>query len=119
MILHLPLPPSLNNAFPTVRIRGKNRRVPSAEYKAWKMGAGLIALQQWRARGSPLFARHYASHWRFNIDHGGDIGNREKCGTDLLVATIPGFPGDQWCDRILIERDRTIEGAVVEVTQLR
>ena len=115
MKLRLPLPPSLNNSFVNVPGRG---RVPSKAYAAWKKEAQPFIFNQWMAQAQPRFVKHYALHYRFNIDHKSDIGNREKCATDLIVATIPGFPGDQWCDQISIARDRTIEGAIVEVVQL-
>lgn len=118
MLITMPLPPSLNNAFATVTIKGKSRRIISREYKAWKLAATGIVIDQWQAQGQPKFSKPFALHYRFNIDHKSDIGNREKCATDLLVAVIPGFPGDQWCDRITIDRDRTIDGAVVEVVSL-
>lgn len=118
MILDLPLPPSLNNAFADMIVKDRVRRIPSREYKAWKVEAAALVLEQWAAQGQPSFGRHFALHWQFNIDHRGDIGNREKCGTDILVATIPGFPGDQWCDRIVIERTATVEAARVTVSQM-
>lgn len=118
MHLRFPLPPSLNNAFASVTIKGKSRRIVTREYKAWKNEVAPLLIDQWDAQGKPAFGRHFALHYRFNINHQSDIGNREKCATDLLVATIPGFPGDQWCDQISIARDRTIDGAIVEVVQL-
>lgn len=114
MILKMPLPPSLNNMFATYN----GRRIPSREYKAWKQAAAPVLMDQWRAAGGDVPGKSYALHYRFNIDHKSDIGNREKAATDLLVATIPGFPGDQWCDEITIRRDRTVDGAVVEIIQL-
>lgn len=115
MKLRLPTPPSLNNAYVNVPGRG---RVPSRELTAWKKEAQGLIFNQWMNAGQPKFHKHYALHYRFNIDHKSDIGNREKCATDLIVATIPGFPGDQWADQISIIRDRTIDGAIVEVVQL-
>lgn len=115
MRLAFPLPPSLNNAYVNVPKRG---RVPSKELSAWKRVAAPDVLSQWVAQGKPAFSKPLALHYRFNINHQSDIGNREKCATDLIVATIPGFPGDQWVNRITIERDRTIDGAVVEIVQL-
>lgn len=114
LTFRLPLPPSLNNMFATFN----GRRIPSREYKAWKADAGPKVMEQWIQQDQALPERHYALHYRVNIDHKSDIGNREKAATDLLVSTIPGFPGDQWCDQISIMRDRTIEGAIVEVMQL-
>lgn len=115
MRLSFPCPPSLNNAYVNVPKRG---RVPSRELSAWKRVAANDIWAQWVAQGKPAFSKPFGLHYRFNINHQSDIGNREKCATDLIVATIPGFPGDQWCNRITIERDRTIDGAVVDVVQL-
>ena len=115
MKLRIPLPPSLNTAYRNVPGVG---RVASNDLKAWKKAAQQLVFNQWMNAGQPKFVKHYALHYRFNINHQSDIGNREKCATDLIVATIPGFPGDQWCDQISIMRDRTIDGAIVEVIQL-
>lgn len=111
LTLALPLPPSLNHAFPTYN----GRRIISREYKAWKIAAGKVVKDQMDALGRwPDVKKHYALHYRFNVNHQSDIGNREKCATDLLVA-MKIVPGDQWCDKLVIERDRTIEGAIVTV----
>jgi hypothetical protein len=114
LTLELPLPPSLNNAFATFN----GRRIISREYKAWKKEAGKVVAEQLATMDrTPDVKKHYALHYRFNLNHQSDIGNREKCATDLLVA-MKIIPGDQWCDRLVIERDRTIEGAVVTVGAL-
>lgn len=111
LTLSLPLPPSLNNMFATFN----GRRIMSREYKAWKAVAGPKAVEQWEEQGKVLPPKGYSLHYRFNIDHKSDIGNREKAATDLLVAVIPGFPDDQWCNEITIKRDRGIDGCIVEV----
>lgn len=114
LTLALPLPPSLNNAFATFN----GRRIISREYKAWKATAGKAVAEQLASMDrAPEVKQHYSLHYRFNINHKSDIGNREKCATDLLVA-MKIIPGDQWCDCLVIERDRTIDGAVVTVRQL-
>lgn len=114
MILTFPMPPSLNNAFATYN----GRRIISRAYKAWKKEAGkAIADQIAEVGATPKIGLHYALHYRFNVNHQSDIGNREKCATDLLVA-MKLIPGDQWCDRIIIERDRSVAGAVVTVEAL-
>ncbi len=111
--LAFPLPPTLNNAFATYQ----GRRIISREYKAWKKDAGEKIADQLSKIGTlPQVKAHYALHYRFNLNHRSDIGNREKCATDLLVA-MKLIPGDQWCDRIIIERDRTIDAALVTVAQ--
>jgi hypothetical protein len=109
--LSFDLPPSLNNAFATYN----GRRIISREYKAWKKTAGEQIAKQ--ISMLPRIPQNYSLHYRFNVDHRSDIGNREKCATDLLVA-MKLIPGDQWCNRILIERDRTVAGAQVIVEAL-
>lgn len=108
LTLSFDIPPSLNNAFATFN----GRRIISREYKAWKKVAGEQISKQISV--IPTIPLHYSLHYRFNVNHRSDIGNREKCATDLLVA-MKLIPGDQWCDRITIERDRSIAGALVTV----
>lgn len=113
----LPMPPSSNNMF--VNAPGKQGgRFPSGAYKAWEKEAARALLDQWEAANRPQIAKPYAVHIRVNLNHQGDIANREKAITDLLVSTIPGFPGDQWANLMVIERDRTVEAARVEVVSL-
>lgn len=114
----LPMPPSANMMFiNSPNLRGKGR-FPSPEYKEWKRLAGATLLYQWQQAGQPSIGKPYAVHIELNLNHQGDIANREKAITDLLVATIPGFPGDQWANRMLIERNRNIAAARVEVVTL-
>jgi Endodeoxyribonuclease RusA len=114
LVANLPLPPSANNLFATYN----GRRIISRAYKAWKKLAGPILLEQWEEAQKPDIGKPYAVHIELNVNHQSDIANREKAITDLLVSTIPGFPGDQWVDRMLIVRNRDIEAARVEVVSL-
>lgn len=114
LTLALPLPPSLNNAYASFN----GNRIPSRQLKAWKKAAKALVIEQWEQQGRPAISKPYALHYRINVNHQSDIGNREKCATDLLVATIPGFPDDKWVNRITIERDRSIDGAIVVVEAL-
>lgn len=114
----LPLPPSSNMMFiNSPNLKGKGR-FPSPAYKRWKKEAGRQLLEAWNAADRPIIGKPYAVHIELNVNHQGDIANREKAITDLLVATIPDFPGDQWVNRMLIERNREIEAARVEVVTL-
>jgi hypothetical protein len=112
----LPLPPSSNMMFAT-DFKTKRRFISKA-YSAWKKEAAATLLEQWRAADQPVIGQPYQVHIELNVNHQGDIANREKAITDLLVATIPGFPGDQWVNRMLIERNRDIPAARVEVMTL-
>lgn len=116
----LPMPPTANNLFATFipKKGGKPRRIISREYKAWRAEAGASLLEQWEASDRPIISPPYAVHIDLNLNHQSDIANREKALVDLLVATIPGFPGDQWVNRILIVRNREIAAARVEVVTL-
>jgi len=114
----LPLPPSANMMFiNSPNMKGKGR-FPSPAYKQWKREAGLLVVKAWNDQFQPEIGTPYAVHIELNVNHQSDIANREKAITDLLVATIPGFPGDQWVNRMLIERNRNIEAARVEVVTL-
>lgn len=117
-ICELPIPPSANMMFINSRNSSGKGRFPSPAYKAWKKEAARRLIDQWEAADKPHIDKPYAVHIALNLNHQADIANREKAITDLLVATIPGFPGDQWVNRMLIERDRTIEAARVEVVTL-
>lgn len=114
----LPMPPSANGLFTEVTIKGKTRRITSRAYKAWKAEAGDALLKQWEAAERPSIGKPYAIHISLNVNHQSDIFNREKAITDLFVATIPGFPDDCWINQGVVARDRTVEGARVEVMTL-
>lgn len=118
LIADLPLPPSANGLFTEVTVKGRTRRITSRDYKAWKKLAGPLLLEQWEAAQKPTIGKPYAVHIEVNVNHQSDIANREKAITDLLVSTIPGFPGDQWVNRMLIVRNREIAAARVEVVTL-
>ena len=114
LTFELPLPPSANNLFSTVIIKGKPRRITTREYKAWRKLAGEALHKQYAAYDCPTVQRHCALHIRLNVNHQSDIANREKAITDLLVTHLD-MPDDCWIDRILIERDRTVEAARVTI----
>lgn len=115
--LDLPLPTSVNGLFVEAagRQKGQGRqRVKTREYKAWLDAAGWALKPQLAAQGAPIlpdtptFGEHYALWIRLNVDHKGDVTNRIKALEDLLVAwniTV----GDQWNDRCLVERDRSLD----------
>lgn len=116
--LDLPLPTSVNGLFvesPSRKAHGKGKpRVKTREYKAWIDAAGWALKPQLQAQGAaiqpdtPTFGRHWALWIRLNVDHQGDVTNRIKALEDLLVAwkiTV----GDQWNDRCVVERDRTLD----------
>lgn len=107
--LDVPMPPSTNNLFKNA---GK-RRIKTGAYAAWQEHALIAMKPQLRAHGAPaarqtpIFDKHWAMWIRVNIDHGSDITNRIKAIEDLFVSW--GLTcGDQWNDRCLVERDRTL-----------
>jgi hypothetical protein len=111
----LPMPPSANMMFINSRNATGRGRFPSPEYKRWKREARATLLDQWEMAGKPQVTKPYAVHIQLNVDHKSDIANREKAITDLLVQTIPDFPGDQWVNRMLIERNRDVPCVIVRV----
>lgn len=80
-VLHLPIPPSANNLFPT----GKHgKRFISPEYDAWQTQAGYELNQQRSPRHAGKVEVSY-EYGRFQDNRRRDIGNLEKAPTDLLV----------------------------------
>lgn len=116
--VELPLPPSANNMFTAIMVKGKQRRIISREYKAWRKDAGEHVLRAWNDADKPTIGKPYQIQIELNVNHQSDIFNREKAITDLLVATIPGFPDDCWINRGIVERNRDIAAARVEVVTL-
>lgn len=114
MTFDLPMPPTSNSMFATVMVKGKPRRITTREYKAWREIAGEALSRQYAAMGAPSVLRPVALTIRLNINYQSDIANREKAITDLLVAGID-MPDDRYIERVVIERDRTVEGAVVTI----
>lgn len=112
MTFDLPMPPTSNSMFATVMVKGKPRRITTREYKAWRASAGEALARQYAVYGGPAVLRPVALTIRLNINYQSDIANREKAITDLLVANID-MPDDRYIERVVIERDRTVEGAVV------
>ena len=112
------MPPSANNMFATVVIKGKVRQIISRDYKAWKATEAHRLVQKWQAAGSPRFAKHLALTIHLGLSYRGDIDNRVKPITDLLRA-IPEFPDDRWIDKIAVERVQDIVGARVLIIQGR
>jgi hypothetical protein len=90
------------------------RRFTSKAYAAWKAAAGDTLGSQYAAYGSPAVQRPVALHIRLGINYQSDIANREKAITDLLVATLD-MPDDRYIDRLVIERDQNVQGAVVTI----
>lgn len=110
MTFDLPLPPSTNMMFINSSNKTGKGRFPSPAYKAWKKEAAKV-LERYSVDTIP---QPYGVHIRVNINHQGDIANREKATCDALVAAKI-ITGDQWINRLIIERDRTVRECSVEV----
>lgn len=113
----LPMPPSTNNMFATVLVKGKPRRIISREYKAWRLDASGEIFTAWTAQGKPAFGPHLLLTIHIGLDYRGDISNRIKAIEDSLGESIPDFPDDRYIERIEIERVPGINGAHVHVMQ--
>ncbi len=112
VIISLPMPPSANMMFAT-DFRTK-RRFLSKEYAAWKKRAAE-KLESYTAL--PKLEKPYGVHIRLNLNHQGDIANREKACCDALV-TAGIIVGDQWINTLRIDRDRTVSECEVEIWSL-
>lgn len=114
MTFDLPMPPTSNSMFSTVIIKGKPRRITTRGYKAWREAAGDALARQYAAMGAPALHRPVSLSIRVGLNYTGDISNRIKAVEDLLVTGLE-MPDDRYIERIVIERDQSIEGAVVTV----
>lgn len=114
LIISLPVPPSSNMAYRNVPGVG---RVKTSDHKAWKREAGIIAKLQFRQQGSPVIGKPYRMMIKVNINRRGDIMNREKLLTDLLVE-LGIIPDDCWCDEITIYRSPHIPGCEVRIKEM-
>lgn len=79
LLTNLPVPPSLNNAY--VNVIGGGRK-KSARYGTWRNAAGWeVKAQRPRKVSGPV-------NLTYTFEEGStkaDLGNLEKCATDLLV----------------------------------
>lgn len=111
------MPPSTNNLFATVMVKGKMRRIISRAYKAWRALEAPLVAEQWRKAGSPLFEKHLSLTIHLGLNYQSDIDGRCKAICDLLPHAIPGFVDDRYIDRITIERVKGIDNARVLILQ--
>lgn len=112
MTFDLPMPPSVNAMFAT-DFRTK-RRFATKPYTEWQRTARDVLAAQYAAYGSPTVHRPVHVTLRVGLNFTGDIMNREKAVTDLLVDVID-MPDDRYIDRYVVERDRTVDGARVTI----
>lgn len=97
--LDLPLPPSTNKLWKPINDGPSARTVSSRDYRAWqKLAGGEIIAQRpkWAARSLP-FDWSYSVLIELPVAMKGDVANREKALTDLLVRALI-VPDDQYCD---------------------
>ena len=112
----LPVPPSANMAYKNIPGIG---RAKTKEHNQWKREAGIIATLQHRQQGSPKLpdSQPYKMLIKVNISRRGDIMNREKLLTDLLVG-LEIIPDDRWCDEYVIYRSPHVAGVEVIIAPL-
>lgn len=113
----LPLPPSANEMFVHAHVNSKFGKSFSEGYKRWRNSCGLYVKSEYAKQGSPIIDKPYGVHIRLNINHKSDIDNRCKAILDLLTKNLP-IPGDQWINRLMVERDMSVDAATVEVVSL-
>jgi Holliday junction resolvase RusA-like endonuclease len=110
MTFDLPLPPGVNNLFASILIKGKQRRIITRDYKAWREQAAKV-LDCYSADPLP---KPYGAHIRVNVNHRSDIDGRIKAVLDALV-TANVIVGDQWLNTLRVDRDPTVRECTVEV----
>jgi crossover junction endodeoxyribonuclease RusA len=97
--LVLPLPPSVNAAYRNVRGKG---RAKTQKYRDWEADAGVYLMQQ-REWKSQKVNGSYELDIRLPENIKGDIDNRIKCVSDLLVS-VGAVEDDKHARRVSIER---------------
>ena len=103
----LPVPPSTNNLY----VNGKRGRFKSQRYKEWE----IEAMDWLRQQKSNVVIGAYSMEIKLPEMIRGDIGNREKAISDLLVAE-GSIPDDKHAWRISIERNPNIPPGECHVT---
>jgi hypothetical protein len=104
----LPLPPSTNNLFFTLK---NGKRAKTTQYKDWQRIALAELAVAFVNAGRPAFdpkARMRLSV-RVGASYRRDISNCIKPIEDLLVAALP-LPDDRYNDVVEVSRDLSIEG---------
>lgn len=113
LIVTLPLPPSLNNAYPS----GKNgRRYASPELEAFKAGARLIAAATANKAGfiAPLKANYRLTLYLYFADKrsfgASDASNRIKAAEDAICAAL-GINDNRIMDVRAVKNGVCLDGA--------
>jgi Holliday junction resolvase RusA-like endonuclease len=115
LTLRLPMPPSVNEMYIIRKIKGKTGRSLGFGYRKWRDEAIKAVKGQWDMAGEPIFIAPLHVSIRINLNYASDLDNRIKACLDVIGKAIPSMPDDRYIDRIVIERDRTIEAAVVTI----
>lgn len=108
LTIDLPLPPSANALF----ANAKGGRVKTKEYNAWLNEARYAVITTWRAAGKPSCSPNVPMQVFLRLGLMGrirDASNCLKAVEDILVKELP-VPDDRWNDRVLIERDESLDG---------
>lgn len=106
----LPLPPTANNMFFNLKTGG---RAKTTQYKDWLRIASAEMQAAYVRAGKPTVPdkEKMALTVTVGANYRRDITNCVKAVEDALCAFLP-LPDDRYNDRVLIERDLTIEGHV-------
>lgn len=104
----LPIPPSTNNLFLTLK---NGRRARTTQYKDWQAVASELLHTAYLNAGAPLYQPKRAMRLtvRVGATYRRDISNCVKPIEDLLVSILP-LPDDRYNDVVEVSRDLSIEG---------
>lgn len=118
LTIDMPLPPSANALF----ANAKGGRVKTKEYNAWLNDARYAVIMAWRGAGKPVCPPKVPMMVYARIGLTGrmrDLTNCIKACEDILTKELP-VPDDRWNDRVLFERDESLDGiARVTICELR
>jgi len=110
-IITLPFPISVNALY-----AGKARRHKSKRYEAWVKEAGQELFTQWPLPQIKGSIRIYMKFGRPD-KRKRDLGNLEKCVSDLLV-TYHIIEDDSLIEKLILEWSPDVVGARIEIEEI-
>lgn len=101
--LMLTIPPSSNELYANAKLPSRGR-FKTKKYREWIEAAG------WQLQAQPraAFSGPFRIRVLVNDKMRGDVGNREKAATDLLVAHRV-VPDDRFAQSVSVERSADVE----------
>lgn len=113
--LNLPIPPSVNHAYPTVKTKtGKHQRVKSKECRDWIKQADAWLMTQKTKYVHANIAGPITLRILLPVEMRGDVSNRTKVAEDYLVRRNI-TPDDRYSRKVSAERSADVATGMCRV----